>query len=137
MEKKLMRDYTQLNGLALAYVGDAIYEIYIRDYLVGLGQTKPNILHRMATNYVSAKAQAFLVQEMLASNILAETEIMMYKRGRNAKSHTSAKNADITTYRISTGFEALMGYLHLTKQTERLEELIYWCIKRIGENNEK
>ena len=132
-----MRDYTQLNGLALAYVGDAIYEIYIRDYLVELGQTKPNILHRMATQYVSAKAQAFLVQEMLESKILIETEIMMYKRGRNAKSHTSAKNADITTYRISTGFEALMGYLHLTKQTERLEELISWCIQRIGENNEK
>lgn len=132
-----MRDYTQLNGLALAYVGDAIYEIYIRDYLVELGQTKPNVLHRMATQYVSAKAQAFLAQEMLATDILVETEIMMYKRGRNAKSHTSAKNADITTYRISTGFEALMGYLHLTKQTERLEELINWCIKRIGEHNEK
>ena len=132
-----MRDYTQLNGLALAYVGDAIYEIYIRDYLVELGQTKPNVLHRMATQYVSAKAQAFLIQEMMNSNILEETEIVMYKRGRNAKSHTSAKNADITTYRISTGFEALMGYLHLTKQTDRLEELINWCIKRIGENNEK
>ncbi|MBO0474176.1 mini-ribonuclease 3 [Enterococcus sp. DIV0840] len=132
-----MRDYTQLNGLALAYVGDAIYEIYIRDYLVEQGQTKPNTLHRMATNYVSAKAQAFLIQEMLEEKLLLENEELMYKRGRNAKSHTSAKNADITTYRISTGFEALMGYLHLTKQTERLEELIDWCIKKIGEKNEK
>ena len=59
-----MRDYKQLNGLALAYVGDAIYEIYIRDYLVSLGQTKPNVLHRMATHYVSAKAQASLMQAM-------------------------------------------------------------------------
>lgn len=132
-----MRDYTQLNGLALAYVGDAIYEIYIRDYLVELGQTKPNTLHRMATHYVSANAQAQLVQEMIDANLLEETEITMYKRGRNAKSHTSAKNAAITTYRMSTGFEALMGYLHLTKQTERLEELIHWCIKRVGEYNEK
>lgn len=132
-----MRDYTQLNGLALAYVGDAIYEIYIRDYLVELGQTKPNILHRMATHYVSAKAQAFLIQAMLEEQLLTENEELMYKRGRNAKSHTSAKNADITTYRVATGFESLMGYLHLTKQTERLEELIDWCIKKVGEENEK
>ena len=119
-----MRDYKQLNGLALAYVGDAIYEIYIRDYLVSLGQTKPNVLHRMATHYVSAKAQASLMQAM-------------YKRGRNAKSHTFAKNADVTTYRVATGFESLMGYLHLTQQKERLEELINWCIKKVGETNEK
>ncbi|WP_291292433.1 Mini-ribonuclease 3 [Enterococcus sp.] len=130
-----MRDYTQLNGLALAYVGDAIYEIYIRDYLVEQGQTKPNTLHRMATHYVSAKAQAFLIQSMLEEKLLNETEETMYKRGRNAKSHTSAKNADITTYRIATGFESLMGYLHLTKQTERLEELIDWCIKKVGEKD--
>ncbi|GGC95077.1 Mini-ribonuclease 3 [Enterococcus wangshanyuanii] len=130
-----MRDYTQLNGLALAYVGDAIYEIYIRDYLVEQGQTKPNTLHRMATHYVSAKAQAFLIQGMLEEKLLNETEETMYKRGRNAKSHTSAKNADITTYRIATGFESLMGYLHLTKQTERLEELIDWCIKKVGEKD--
>lgn len=132
-----MRDYTQLNGLALAYVGDAIYEIYIRDYLVDQGQTKPNTLHRMATHYVSAKAQALLIQELLTAQMLTEMELTIYKRGRNAKSHTSAKNADITTYRIATGFEALMGYLHLTKQTERLEELIQWCIRRVGERHEK
>jgi len=132
-----MKDYTQLNGLALAYVGDAIYEVYIRDYLVEQGQTKPNILHRMATQYVSAKAQAALIQELLATDQLTETEQLMYKRGRNSKSHTSAKNADITTYRLSTGFESLMGYLHLTGQKERLEELITWCIKKVGEKNEK
>lgn len=111
-----MRDYKQLNGLALAYVGDAIYEIYIRDYLVSLGQTKPNVLHRMATHYVSAKAQASLMQAMLAGEMLTEEEEVMYKRGRNAKSHTFAKNADVTTYRVATGFESLMGYLHLTQQ---------------------
>lgn len=132
-----MREYTQLNGLALAYVGDAIYEIYIRDYLVEQGQTKPNTLHRMATHYVSAKAQAFLLQAMQTADLLTETEQRIYKRGRNAKSHTSAKNADVTTYRIATGFEALMGYLHLTKQTERLEELIQWCIEKVGETDEK
>lgn len=128
-----MRDHTQLNGLALAYVGDAIYEIYIRDYLVEEGLTKPNQLHRTATHYVSAKAQAMLIQAMLAENLLTEEEELFYKRGRNAKSHTSAKNADITTYRVATGFESLMGYLHLTKQTTRLEELVGWCIEKVGE----
>ncbi|WP_062806025.1 Mini-ribonuclease 3 [Enterococcus pernyi] len=132
-----MRDHTQLNGLVLAYVGDAIYEIYIRDYLIEKGETKPNKLHRAATHYVSAKAQAFLIQQMLQENLLTENEELYYRRGRNAKSHTSAKNADITTYRVATGFEALMGYLHLTKQTERMEELINWCIEKVGETHEE
>ena len=130
-----MKDYTQLNGLALAYVGDAIYEIYIRDYLIEQGATKPNKLHKAATNYVSAKAQADLIKEMLEEKLMTPEEETFYRRGRNAKSHTSAKNADVTTYRIATGFEALMGYLHLTKQTERLEELIEWCIQKVGEKN--
>lgn len=130
-----MKDYTQLNGLALAYVGDAIYEIYIRDYLIEQGATKPNKLHKAATNYVSAKAQAYLIKEMLEEKLMTPEEETFYRRGRNAKSHTGAKNADITTYRIATGFEALMGYLHLTKQTERMEELIEWCIQKIGEKN--
>ncbi|MBO0448461.1 Mini-ribonuclease 3 [Enterococcus sp. MJM12] len=132
-----MRDYTQLNGLALAYVGDAIYEVYIRDYLVSTGQSRPNQLHKQATHYVSAKAQAFLMNEMLAAKILTEEEELFYRRGRNSKSHTSAKNADVTTYRIATGFEALMGYLHLLNKKERLEELIDWCIKKVGETNGK
>lgn len=132
-----MRDYKQLNGLALAYVGDAVYEVYIRDYLVSQGQTRPNQLHKMATHYVSAKAQAQLIHEMMEEDILTEEEELYYRRGRNSKSYTSAKNADITTYRISTGFEALMGYLHLTNQEERLNELVEWCIKKVGELNEK
>ena len=60
----------------------------------------------------------------------------MYKRGRNSKSYTSAKNADITTYRVATGFESLMGYLHLAKQTERMEELIHWCIKKVEDTKD-
>ncbi|WP_297077807.1 Mini-ribonuclease 3 [uncultured Enterococcus sp.] len=128
-----MRDYKQLNGLALAYVGDAIYEVYIRDYLVSTGLTRPNQLHKAATQYVSAKAQAALIHQMLEEDLLTIEEQDFYRRGRNSKSYTSAKNADITTYRISTGFEALMGYLHLTKQQARLEELIEWCIEKVGD----
>ena len=126
-----MTDYKQLNALALAYVGDAIYETYVRDHLVREGQTRPNKLHHMATHYVSAKAQAMLIQKMLT-----EEEQGIYRRGRNAKSYTSAKNTDIMTYRMSTGFEALMGYLHLLEQKERLEELIKWCLEKAGEANE-
>ncbi len=133
---KETKDFKLLNGLALAYVGDAIYEIYIRDYLIRQGQTKPNMLHRQATTYVSAKAQSYLMKEMMAAEVLTAEELVMYKRGRNAKSHTSAKNADITTYRVSTGFEALFGYLHLTEQKERLETLVHWCIKKIGEKQD-
>lgn len=131
------KDYSLLSGLTLAYIGDAIYEAYIRDFLIRSGQTRPNQLHRLATHYVSAKAQHFLIEEMLAENVLTEEEIMMYKRGRNAKSHTSAKNTSIFIYRASTGFECLIGYLHLTEQKMRLEELIDWSIKRIGEKDEK
>ena len=127
-----MKDFEQLNGLALAYMGDAIYEVYIREYLLNQGKTRPNQLHHTATKYVSAKAQAKLMQAMLDAELLTEKEVDFYRRGRNSKSHTSAKNADILTYRISTGFEALMGCLYLTKQIERMEELIQWCIRKIG-----
>ena len=130
-----MRDYRQLNGLALAYIGDAIYEVYVRDYLIQSGLTRPNQLHKTATHYVSAKAQAKLIQQMNEQALLTEEEQDIFRRGRNSKSYTSAKNADIITYRISTGFEALIGYLHLTGQKERLEELVQWCIEKVGEEN--
>lgn len=130
------KDWSLLNGLALAYVGDAIYEIYIRDHLVQIGYTRPNQLHKTATKYVSAKAQNMLMHEMLEEEgLLSEKEVEMYKRGRNSKSHTTAKNADIITYRTSTGFEALMGYLHLSEQTKRMEELINWCINIVEVKN--
>lgn len=132
-----IRDYNQLNGLALAYIGDAVYEVYIRDFLLKTGLTKPNQLHRQATKFVSAKAQCFLMQRMLENELLTEEEVLIYKRGRNAHSHTSAKNADITTYRIATGFEALIGILHLKKEQERLDELVNWCITEITQQQEK
>lgn len=124
-----------LNGLVLAFSGDAIYEVYIRDHLIRKGVTRPKELHKRGTHYVSAKAQCMLIQAMLEANLLNEKEQLYYKRGRNAKSYTSAKNADITTYRISTGFEALMGFLHLNGQKERLEELIEWCITYVEEGH--
>lgn len=129
-----MTDVNLINGIALAFEGDAVYSMYIRRHLIFQGLTKPNQLHREATKYVSAKAQANLISLMLEEGILTEKEEDIYKRGRNANSHTKAKNTDIVTYRMSTGFEAVMGYLHMTEAVERLEELIDWCIKRVEES---
>lgn len=128
-----MTDVNLINGIALAFEGDAVYSMYIRRHLIFQGLTKPNQLHREATKYVSAKAQANLISLMLEEGILTEKEEDIYKRGRNANSRTKAKNADIVTYRMSTGFEAVMGYLHMTEEIERLEELIDWCVKRVEE----
>ncbi|KXT83625.1 Ribonuclease III family protein [Streptococcus sp. DD11] len=126
-----MTDVNLINGIALAFEGDAVYSMYIRRHLIFQGLTKPNQLHREATKYVSAKAQAGLISRMLEEGLLTDKEEELYKRGRNANSHTKAKNTDIVTYRMSTGFEAVMGYLHMTEQTERLEELIDWCIRYV------
>ncbi|MCY7041634.1 Mini-ribonuclease 3 [Streptococcus sanguinis] len=128
-----MTDVNLINGIALAFEGDAVYSMYIRRHLIFQGLTKPNQLHREATKYVSAKAQANLISLMLEEGILTEKEEDIYKRGRNANSHTKAKNTDIVTYRMSTGFEAVMGYLHMTEAIERLEELIDWCIRQVEE----
>lgn len=128
-----------LNGLALAYMGDAVYEQAIRKHLIYTGRTKPNRLHVSATSYVSATAQAYLVDSMMEQAVLNEEEMDYYKRGRNAKSHSKAKNADSVTYSKSTGFESLIGFLYLTDQTARVQDLIDWCIKEIekSEANEQ
>ena len=124
-------DVNLINGIALAFEGDAVYSLYIRRHLIFQGQTKPNQLHRLATRYVSAKAQASLIEKMLDKEVLTEKELDIYKRGRNAHSHTKAKNTDVITYKMSTGFEAVMGYLHMTEDLTRLEESITWCIDQV------
>ncbi|AEV94769.1 Mini-ribonuclease 3 [Pediococcus claussenii] len=128
-------NYQALNGIALAYLGDSVYEVYIRRHLIEKGLTKPTRLHHTATRYVSAKAQAALISAMQEENFLTDTEIDAFKKGRNAKSHTSAKNTSVLIYRISTGFEALVGYLSLTNQNERLDEFAQWCIDHVEEGN--
>lgn len=117
-------DYKQLNGLSLAYIGDAIYELHVRNHLLNKGLTKVNELQRYSRRYVSAKAHAAIYKKMEADDVLTDEEIIYFKRGRNANSHTKAKNTDVITYRISTGLEALFGYLHLSKQDKRIAELM-------------
>ncbi|EKF52302.1 Mini-ribonuclease 3 [Lactococcus garvieae] len=123
------KDAELLNGVALAYIGDAVYEVFVRDYLLSKGLTKPGELQRQATKYVSAKAQAALIRKMEEENFLTEEEMNYFKRGRNAHSKTTAKNTDVVTYRISTGFEAVVGFLHLTEKTERLNSFAEFCLK--------
>lgn len=117
-------DETQLNSLALAYMGDAVFEIYVRHHLIQGGKVKPNQLHKEATKYVSAKAQASMLFHLLDTNELTEYEVSVVKRGRNAKSGSVPKNTDVQTYRYGTAFEALIGYLYLSHNINRLEELI-------------
>ncbi|MFD2681019.1 Mini-ribonuclease 3 [Bacillus seohaeanensis] len=117
-------DAKQINALALAYMGDAVYETYVRQLLLTKGRIKPNQLHRAATSYVSAKAQAAILRKLYENNELTEEEQAIVKRGRNAKSGTTPKNTDVQTYKHSTAFEALIGYLFLLNRTDRLEELL-------------
>ena len=124
-------DVNLLNGIALAFEGDAVYSLYIRRHLIFQGQTKPNQLHRLATRYVSAKAQASLIEKMLEQELLTEKELDIFIRGRIAISHTKAKNSDVITFNMASGFEAVMGDLHMTEDIARLEELIAWCIDEV------
>ena len=115
-----------ISPLSLAYIGDAVYEVYIRTHIMKDANMPVNKLHKAATGYVKAKAQSDIVQAI--ADKLSEEEMAVFKRGRNAHSYTSAKNADIVDYRRATGFEALIGYLYLSKNTARLEEIISMSI---------
>ena len=108
--------------LVLAYIGDGIYDLVIRTVVVNRGNTQANKLHRKTSSLVKAAAQAAMIDELL--ELLTEEEMAVFKRGRNAKSATMAKNATMTDYRKATGFEALMGYLYLSNQMERMVYLI-------------
>lgn len=111
-----------LQPLVLAYIGDAVYEAYIRTMLVVSKKTNVNMLHKMSVNYVKAKAQSDIVRRLMDKLNPDEQDVV--RRGRNAKSVTVPKHAEITDYRYSTGFEALIGYLYLINQTDRLMEIL-------------
>ena len=115
-------DIRTYSPLTLAYIGDAIYELVIRTILVEKGNTQVNKLNQRANRLVIASAQSEMIEKLKPH--LTEEEMAVFKRGRNAKSYTMAKNATMSDYRRATGFEALMGYLYLTEQWERMLELI-------------
>ena len=122
-----------INPLALAYLGDGVFEVYVREYLIVDQEiTKPDLLQKAAIQFVSAKAQAAFMKEAMLHEWVDEDEIRIYKRGRNAKSFTMAKHATMADYRTATGMEALVGWLFLEERFERLAELISLGLEKIG-----
>ena len=122
-------DMKAYSPLTLAYIGDAVYELVIRTMVVEKGNRQASQLHRLTTSYVKAQAQAAMIEALEPE--LTEEELAIYKRGRNAKSYTSAKNASILDYRKATGLETLIGYLYLSGREERVLFLIKEGISRI------
>ena len=117
--------------LTLAFLGDAVYELALRTMLVQRGDMRPNELNRRSSMLARAHAQSEAMEAI--EPLLDETEAEIYRRGRNAKSHTMAKNATMGDYRRATGFEALIGYLYLAGKQERMMELIRIAVVRNGQ----
>lgn len=122
-------DVRQYSPLALAYIGDGIYDLVIRTIMIEQGNAPVNKLHKRVSGLVKAATQAKIVH--LIEPVLIEEEIGIYKRGRNAKSFTSAKNASITEYRQATGLEALLGYLYLKDDMDRILQLIKYGLEHL------
>ena len=122
-------DVRTLNGLTLAYIGDSVYETYVRRHMVNLGHTKVNSLHKQVIKYTSGGAQANIIHQLINDGILTEEEITIYKRGRNSSVNTSRKNISLREYLDATGFEALIGFLYLSGNIVRLEEIISIILK--------
>jgi len=123
------KDIRSFSPLTLAYIGDAVYEIVIRTIIVEKGNAPVNKLHHKASSLVKAVAQKEAMEKILP--LLTKEEEAIYKRGRNAKSYTSAKNASVIDYRIATGFEALMGFLYLMGRNERMLELVKIAVNNL------
>ncbi len=120
--ERSIEEVKQMSPLTWAYVGDAVFELYIRTYLINTTNLKPHELHVKSIKYVKAKAQADILQKLEAD--LTEDEKDIVRRGRNTQTHHIAKNASVQDYMYATAFEALIGYLYLTKQDERLTEIL-------------
>lgn len=144
LRPKLSQDeLVRISPLTLAYLGDTVYESYIREYLIRKNVfLKINNLHKMAIIYVRAKSQAKAIKGI--EGILEEDELSVFKRARNHKKNTSAKNASMIDYKHSTGFEAVVGYLYLKENRDRLDHIISLSIGIIesdldksNKNNEK
>lgn len=114
----------QINVLVLAYLGDTIYEDYVREYLIGLGINNVNDLQKESVKFVSAKGQAKFLKDLIESNFFTTEELSVIKRARNHKSVSHPKSCDIVTYKHATAFEALIGYLKLNNNIERINEII-------------
>ncbi len=126
MEKQ---DVTYMNTTVLAFLGDSVYETFVRSHVIGKGQVNADLLHRAAVRFVRADAQAFALKAMMDE--LSEEEQGLVKRARNKKISTKPKNADPVVYKWATAFEALIGFLYLSEEHSRMEEIINRAIESI------
>jgi len=131
---KLM-NINEVNVVTLAYLGDAVYEVYIRNYLINNGIAKVLDLQKEAIKYVSAKSQCKILNYLIDNEFLSNEELEVVKRGRNYKRETHPKNTDIITYKMSTGFESLIGYLYLDNKVTRIDEIINYVLGGYNEED--
>ena len=125
-----------INVITLAYLGDSVYEVYIREFLIKKGIAKVEELQKEAVKYVSAKSQAKILSYLMENNLLTDIELDVVKRGRNYKRTSHPKNTDIITYKMSSGFEAMIGYLYLNNDRERLTLIMNYILGgKYEENN--
>ena len=113
-----------VNSLVLAYIGDSIYELLIREHFIKQGINKVNNLQKVVTNYVCASSQAKIIEYLINNNLLKDDELEIVKRGRNAKVSSHPKNTDILTYKWATSLECLFGYLYLKEDNLRIKEIM-------------
>ena len=126
-------DIRTINVISLAYLGDSVYEVYVREHLIKKGIALVEDLQREAIKFVSAKSQSKIVRWLTDNNYLNNDELDIIKRGRNYKRGSHPKNTDIITYKNSTGFEALIGYLYLDNKIDRLDEIIRYILEEYDE----
>ena len=124
-----------INVLALAYLGDAIYEERVREYLIRSGISLVDDLQKETIRYVSARNQAKIISYLINTKYLTDREINIVKRGRNYKKNRHTRHTDIITYKLSTGFETLIGYLYLNNEKKRVEEIIAYILGGPYEEN--
>lgn len=129
-------DVNSYSPLALAYIGDAVYEVMVRTKVMNHGSTQVNNMHKKSAKLVNAGTQAEIIRKLIEDEELTPEEIAVYKRGRNSKSATTARHATVADYRTATGFEALCGYLYLTDSLSRLTVLVSKGLEKIGELND-
>ena len=121
-------DVDLINVITLAYLGDSIYEVYVREYLIKKGIAKVEELQKEAIKYVSAKSQCKILSYLIDNGLLTDRELDIVKRGRNYKRASHPKNTDIITYKMSSGFEAMIGYLYLNGNKDRLDTIMNYIL---------
>ena len=119
----------EINVLVLAYLGDSIYEVYVREFLVKKGIANVNDLQTESIKFVSAKAQAEILKELVEKNYFNDEELSVIKRGRNYKCGRHPKNCDVVTYKYATAFETIIGYWYLENKKERIDKMMFEILK--------